>query len=298
MLLRSVQSFVLCDENKKELLLLLTEKKKFDIMIPLYPFERKEKMKKKIAIVVLFALLFCLLVSCDSSSKEIREAVINEEGRLVITYTDGSQNILGVVVGADGKDGADGEKGDPGEKGEPGEKGDTGLAGANGAQGTPGKAGKEIADISVTPEGNLLVSYDDSTEDTVELIGKLYLFGGYCGDSAAWAVYNGGILYIGGTGTVEYAVGDAPWSPLVSMLAGCYVDTSQGLTLGNETLAGIDPDIIYYPDSQTETYVWVDMTVSANLYSSASAEGIPVATLPLGTKLQVLGTEGDFYLVA
>lgn len=57
------------------------------------------------AIVLLFGLAAC------SETKGIASAVINDNGELVITYTDGTSDNLGVVVG---------EKGDKGEQGEQG----------------------------------------------------------------------------------------------------------------------------------------------------------------------------------
>ena len=51
----------------------------------------------------------------------IESAVINENGELVITYTDGEVANLGVVVGKDGVDGEDGKDGVDGEDGKDGE---------------------------------------------------------------------------------------------------------------------------------------------------------------------------------
>ena len=63
------------------------------------------------AIVLLFGLAAC------SETKGIASAVVNDNGELVITYTDGTSDNLGVVVG---------EKGDKGEQGEHGPQGDKG----------------------------------------------------------------------------------------------------------------------------------------------------------------------------
>ena len=57
----------------------------------------------------------------------IKDVTVNEDGELVIEYTDGSSKNCGKVVGADGKDGA------------PGAKGDTGAQGAKGEQGIQGE---------------------------------------------------------------------------------------------------------------------------------------------------------------
>ena len=79
-------------------------------------------MKRKIRIV---AITICMLISillplssCKSnSSASIVSAEINRKGELVITYSDGTEENLGAVVGDDGKDGEDGKDGKDGEIG-------------------------------------------------------------------------------------------------------------------------------------------------------------------------------------
>lgn len=258
-------------------------------------------MKKRMIALVAACLAFLLtLVSCASASdgaeREVRSAEINEEGKLVLTYTDGTQSILGTVRGADGADGIDGKDGKDGESGATGAAGATGATGAAGPVGTigpTGATGRGIASITASSNGNLLVTYSDNTSETVELLGNLYLFGGLLGadqrESAAWAMYSGGILVIGGTGsTVNYAEGGAPWSALIPMLTAVYVDTSDGLILGENVLHGIEDEKIF------RSTVWVDMTDSAPLLGEARTDGEPLAMLPLGTELIHLGEEGDF----
>lgn len=75
------------------------------------------------AIVLLFGLAAC------SETKGIASAVINDNGELVITYTDGTSDNLGVVVGKDGEDGKDGQDGAPGKDGVDGEDGKDGADG-------------------------------------------------------------------------------------------------------------------------------------------------------------------------
>lgn len=73
-------------------------------------------------------------------------AIIDRNGSLVITMTDGSTRDLGNVIGKDGEPGPKGEKGDPGERGEKGdagERGEQGPAGEAGADGAEGPAGKD-----------------------------------------------------------------------------------------------------------------------------------------------------------
>lgn len=84
----------------------------------------------------------CMLISLSSCAfsypSAIISAEINENGELILTYDDGSEQNLGVVVGkngADGKDGIDGE------------------AGLNGKDGKDGVDGKDGADGSLTITG-------------------------------------------------------------------------------------------------------------------------------------------------
>ena len=70
-------------------------------------------MKTKIySIICVICLLFSssfVLSSCDSSDViGIANAQINENGELVLVYSDGNEQNLGVVVGKDGENGADG----------------------------------------------------------------------------------------------------------------------------------------------------------------------------------------------
>ncbi|MBS6584079.1 MAG: collagen-like protein [Subdoligranulum sp.] len=78
------------------------------------------------AIVLLFGLAAC------SETKGIASAVINDNGELVITYTDGTSDNLGVVVGKDGVDGEDGKDGQDGAPGKDGVDGEDGKDGQDG----------------------------------------------------------------------------------------------------------------------------------------------------------------------
>ena len=89
-------------------------------------------MKTKICSIVcviflLFSFLFTLS-SCDSNDAVgIEGAQINENGELVLTYSNGTEQNLGVVVGKDGADGTNGADGKDGANGQDG---------ANGADGS------------------------------------------------------------------------------------------------------------------------------------------------------------------
>ena len=79
-------------------------------------------MKIKIySIMLTVCLLLSILVlfsSCDmNTSAGVMNAEINENGELVLSYADGSEQNLGVVVGANGADGKDGSNGSNGSDG-------------------------------------------------------------------------------------------------------------------------------------------------------------------------------------
>ena len=111
---------------------------------------------KKI-LTILASLLACATlfsaVGCDngagSGEKDGSEPVvgikmteINEKGELVIIYTDGREENLGVVVGKDGEDGKDGANGADGKNGEDGKDGLDGKDGVDGKDGKDGEDGK------------------------------------------------------------------------------------------------------------------------------------------------------------
>ena len=86
------------------------------------------------AIVLLFGLAAC------SETKGIASAVINDNGELVITYTDGTSDNLGVVVG---------EKGDKGEQGED---------------------GRGISKVEFSADGTkLVITYTDNTTQEIAI---------------------------------------------------------------------------------------------------------------------------------
>ncbi len=125
----------------------------------------------------------------------ITGAEINENGELVISFSEGNPVNLGKVVGADGKNGANGVNGtngkdgvgiagiditDDGElsitlsndnvvnlgniKGPKGDKGDTGAQGATGATGATGEAGKDgisITGATINEKGELVLTFSE-----------------------------------------------------------------------------------------------------------------------------------------
>ena len=89
-------------------------------------------MKTRIySIICVICLLFSsafALTSCNSDDPVgIISAEINEDGELVLVYSDGNEQNLGVVVGKDGADGKDGEDGSNGKDGADGGAGASDL---------------------------------------------------------------------------------------------------------------------------------------------------------------------------
>ena len=79
---------------------------------------------KIFSIIFVICLLLCsgfALTSCNSDDAVgIISAEINEDGELVLVYSDGNEQNLGVVVGKDGENGKDGEDGADGTNGQDG----------------------------------------------------------------------------------------------------------------------------------------------------------------------------------
>lgn len=98
----------------------------------------------------------------------VSETLIDRDGELIVTLTNGETKRVGLVVGRDGRDGVDGQKGDPGDQGDPGrdgvdgrrgeqgiqgEKGDPGIQGDKGLPGMDGKDGLGFDDMRVEYDG-------------------------------------------------------------------------------------------------------------------------------------------------
>ena len=94
-------------------------------------------------------------------ARGIKSVTIDDNGHLIITYTDGTTEDAGKVVGADGKDGKDGDKGPKGDKGD---------AGQDGKDGADGKDGRGIKSVTTNDKGEVVVTYTDGTS---EILGTL-----------------------------------------------------------------------------------------------------------------------------
>lgn len=101
-------------------------------------------------------------------AREIERVSINNNGELVLAYSDGAVSNVGRVIGnaglrgQDGRPGRDGKpgpageagaKGEPGIDGQPGARGEAGAAGAKGDAGLQGPAGQPGAPGAPGPVG-------------------------------------------------------------------------------------------------------------------------------------------------
>ncbi|MCZ9290972.1 ExeM/NucH family extracellular endonuclease [Corynebacterium lehmanniae] len=96
---------------------------------------------------------------------------VNDEGHLIVTYSDGETADLGKVTGdaTDGKDGRDGAKGEDGADGKDGVDGRDGKDGRNGKD---GENGRGIANLEVNEDGELIATYTDGeTQNLGRVVG-------------------------------------------------------------------------------------------------------------------------------
>lgn len=125
------------------------------------PLKKNKKIICLIALASLLLLSMLILSSCYSPSyKGIKSTEINSAGELIITYTNGETENLGVVVGEDGKDGKDGKDGTNGKDGEDGEDGEDGKDSESGDIVISGNASSEALAVSKAARSTVsIVSY-------------------------------------------------------------------------------------------------------------------------------------------
>lgn len=75
---------------------------------PAQPKKKKNAVFWVLAVLLVISLLIQSIGLLSGSKGELTGAAINEKGELILSYADGSNQNLGVVVGQDGTDGADG----------------------------------------------------------------------------------------------------------------------------------------------------------------------------------------------
>ena len=89
-------------------------------------------------------------VATPTSLRNITGAVITRDGSLAISYSDGSGERLGNVVGLQGEKGASGERGEPG-------------IGIKGDAGPPGRDGVGVTAASINRDGELMLTLSDGS---------------------------------------------------------------------------------------------------------------------------------------
>lgn len=100
-------------------------------------------------------------------ARGITSTTIDDNGHLIITYTDGTTEDAGKVVGEDGAAGTPGADGSDGSDGAQGPKGDDGKDGADGAAGNDGEDGRSIDSVRINDAGELIVTFSDGVEQNV-----------------------------------------------------------------------------------------------------------------------------------
>ena len=81
----------------------------------------------------------------------------NDRGKVIVAYTDGTTDNLGLLVGP---------------KGDQGSPGSDGKDGKDGADGQDGKDGRGIESVTTDAAGNLVVKYTDGTSETIKVDSK------------------------------------------------------------------------------------------------------------------------------
>lgn len=102
-------------------------------------------MKKLSILIVILLIGLIMLTACDvqKEQKGVQSAFVDDDGYLVLIYTDGTEETAGYVVGRNGKDGQDGKDGKNGIDGRNGIDGKDGLNGTNGKDGEKGDKGDQ-----------------------------------------------------------------------------------------------------------------------------------------------------------
>ena len=132
----------------------------------------KKHVLKCAARTVLLIILVVSVIALGSCSLEFEEALtlvgasINDNGELIITYSDGSTENLGSVVGKDGTDGKDGVDGKDGLNGKDGADGKNGIDGKDGKDGSDGEM------IIIGAESDRPAAVAKGVRSTVSIVSK------------------------------------------------------------------------------------------------------------------------------
>ena len=168
---------------------------------------RKLGVKLLMVLTVVCCVIGVALAStaCSGDTKSVKSFNINTNGELVVTYSDDSTEILGVVRAENGENGADGADGVGITKAEINANGElvitysdnravtvgkvVGESGATGAPGAPGADGKDgvgIQSITLSEDGkSIIITYTDETKDAT-VIPLPGASGEACDHAAMW----------------------------------------------------------------------------------------------------------------
>ena len=104
-------------------------------------------MKKIFVLIVILVISLFLLTACSEQQiNSIQKAFVDNDGYLVVVYSDGTEEIAGYVKGETGKTGKKGQDGKDGVNGVDGRDGIDGKDGLNGIDGKDGKDGRDGVD--------------------------------------------------------------------------------------------------------------------------------------------------------
>lgn len=187
---------------------------------------KRNIQKMTVTLLGLVLTVSMLFAGCTEEPRELVDADINDDGELILSYSDGSKDNLGTVVGQDGENGKDGQDGQDGQNGTDGSVTVTDstdaliLAAASGLRSAvtvectftaagyrPGSAstyGSCGAGViyqldSVTGEAFIITNYhvvydpDSSTEISDDI--TVYLYGSEYEEQGIPAEYVGGSMY-------------------------------------------------------------------------------------------------------
>jgi len=118
--------------------------------VPPYLVERLQSVMEALAQPMPEYIDVAPVAVATPALRNITSTVITRDGSLAISYSDGSGERLGNVIGPAG------EKGLPGERGEPG-------IGIKGDAGPPGRDGVGVTAASINRDGELMLTLSDGS---------------------------------------------------------------------------------------------------------------------------------------
>ncbi len=123
-------------------------------------------MKRKQSLLLLLLIIsivsIFVLSSCEVTLRTATKAEINEDGELIINYSDGTQDNLGVVVGKDGTNGTNGTDGKDG------------IDGTNGADGKDGSI-----NITNNTDNSIALASSKGFKSSVSIYCTYQVYSGY-----------------------------------------------------------------------------------------------------------------------